>query len=350
VKKIRRNIMIVVVILLVVLFFSLKNEFLDVINVLQNVNITWLLVAIICLFFYFLFGALVLQKMIHALGNYQYSFFKALRMNLLGLFFNGITPSSSGGQPFQIYLMSQEGIDPRKGSCISIQYTILFQIALLIVAFLSIIFNYLFEFFPDIPFVKQLLVIGLIIHSAVVVILLGVSFFPIINRSVIRFVVFLLSKLHLIKDRKKTTKRITEYLNEFYASAKELFKNRKLVIVGIIYQVVSLLFFYSIPLFLMYSIGHTDTMWLLPVIIGTSYVNVIGAFIPSPGGAGGFEFAFLKFFGYYFTGPILTTVMLLWRFVTYYLVLLVGGCVLIFYKNGNKEVLPEILEDDKNRG
>jgi hypothetical protein len=63
---------------------------------------------------------------------------------------------------------------------------------------------------------------------------------------------------------------------------------------------------------------------------------LIGAFVPIPGGSGGIEFAFASFFGFYITGSTLMAMLLIWRFITYYLSILAGGLVLIFNRNGEE--------------
>jgi uncharacterized membrane protein YbhN (UPF0104 family) len=63
---------------------------------------------------------------------------------------------------------------------------------------------------------------------------------------------------------------------------------------------------------------------------------LIGAFVPIPGGSGGIEYAFVAFFGFYITGSTLMAMLLIWRFITYYLSLLIGGLVIIFNRDGGK--------------
>ena len=54
----------------------------------------------------------------------------------------------------------------------------------------------------------------------------------------------------------------------------------------------------------------------------------MGSFIPLPGGTGGLEYGFVSFFGNFLTGGKLTTLMLLWRFITYYLIMILGAIAL----------------------
>ena len=55
---------------------------------------------------------------------------------------------------------------------------------------------------------------------------------------------------------------------------------------------------------------------------------LIGSFIPIPGATGGIEYAFTQFYGVFILGANLTLVMLLWRFLTYYVGVTIGGILL----------------------
>ena len=55
---------------------------------------------------------------------------------------------------------------------------------------------------------------------------------------------------------------------------------------------------------------------------------LISSFVPLPGATGGIEYAFMSFFGYFITKPTISTVMILWRFMTYYLGILLGAIAL----------------------
>jgi uncharacterized protein (TIRG00374 family) len=64
---------------------------------------------------------------------------------------------------------------------------------------------------------------------------------------------------------------------------------------------------------------------------------LIGVFVPIPGGAGGIEYAFVAFFGFYLTRSPLMALLLMWRFVTYYFAILVGGLLIVFSKGRDKK-------------
>ena len=60
-------------------------------------------------------------------------------------------------------------------------------------------------------------------------------------------------------------------------------------------------------------------------IVASAYVMLMGSFVPIPGGSGGLEYGFIAFFGNFLVGSKLTAIMLIWRFITYYLGMIVGA-------------------------
>ena len=73
-------------------------------------------------------------------------------------------------------------------------------------------------------------------------------------------------------------------------------------------------------------------------IITTAYIMVSGSFIPLPGGTGGLEYSFVSFFGNFITGSKLTALMIIWRFITYYLGMIIGGVMLNIGKKEKENV------------
>ena len=92
---------------------------------------------------------------------------------------------------------------------------------------------------------------------------------------------------------------------------------------------IGLAFLYLTPLTVAYALGDFSSMNILLTIIASAYVMLIGAFVPIPGGSGGIELAFANFFGFFITGSTLMALLLIWRFITYYFTIIIGGIVLI---------------------
>ena len=90
-KNLKKNTILIFLITLLVLFFLLKDDFKNIMNQLVNVNIWWLLLAILSFSFYILCKSESLR--IVAVKNDQtFTYKQSLLQNLIVHFFNGITP------------------------------------------------------------------------------------------------------------------------------------------------------------------------------------------------------------------------------------------------------------------
>ena len=78
----------------------------------------------------------------------------------------------------------------------------------------------------------------------------------------------------------------------------------------------------------MCSMGNTTAFTPGVAIVTSAYIMIIGSFVPIPGGTGGLEFGFIQFYGNFVTGSLLSAMMLVWRFITYYFGLIVGAIAL----------------------
>ena len=121
---------------------------------------------------------------------------------------------------------------------------------------------------------------------------------------------------------------MNNHIETFHKGALILLKNKKNFIKTIIYNLIGLTLIYMVPVLILYGLGNYNTLSQYNSIVASAHVMLIGAFIPIPGATGGLEYAFTQFYGVFITGTQLTLVMLLWRFLTYYLGVIIGGILL----------------------
>lgn len=89
-------------------------------------------------------------------------------------------------------------------------------------------------------------------------------------------------------------------------------------------MVIRTVLIYSLPFFI-YCVfnGYAPELYGTFFVMGV-LVDLASSFIPLPGGTGMNEVSFLAIFAPYFTGGSIVWAMLLWRFFTYYLYLILG--------------------------
>ena len=119
-SKIIINLIIIFVVLSLVLYFSLKDNYQEIIDNIKNMNIIWLIISIIILIISRIFSAVSSYQMTKA-NDHHVSFLRAIQINLIIPFFHGVTPFAGGGQPMEIYYLHNEKIPLGKSTNIVLQ-------------------------------------------------------------------------------------------------------------------------------------------------------------------------------------------------------------------------------------
>ena len=153
-KKYRINIIILVIVSFIVVFFTLKDDFYGAMNYMKNMNYAWILVAALFMLFNIYFQSLSQYRFLKEIDpNYKFSF--CFRLMCMTIFFNAITPFSSGGQPFQMYILNKEGIKVSDSLNALIQHFITYQFGLIFMSTVAIILNKIFNILPDALLLKK---------------------------------------------------------------------------------------------------------------------------------------------------------------------------------------------------
>lgn len=318
------SIAVLIIVTIIVLYWQLKDNYTEIIAGILDANKLWLLAAIGCIVLYWIFKAHIFYSFTKKFKS-DYTYRKAFKLQLVTNFFNGITPFSSGGQPFQVYALKKQGVELTAATSIIIENFIVYQIALVTLGIISIIANSIFHFFNNASILTALVTLGFIINTLVIVGLFIIAFAKKLNKFIVNKFIKILAKVRIVKDEKKTTENWNNYVNDFHAGAKVLISDKKFFASAIFDAFLALTCEYMVPLFIFYSIGDYTSVTPIVAIITSAYVMLVGSFVPIPGGAGGLEYGFNNFYGNFITGSSLGVIMILWRVVTYYFGLIIGA-------------------------
>lgn len=328
-KKYKLNIFILVIVSILVMFLIMKDNFYEIINNLINVDIILLLIAIIFMFLNVLFQSFSMHLYLKEIDS-KYKFKDTLSLMISTLFFNAITPFSSGGQPFQIIALKHQGIKVTDSGNAILQNFLSYQLSLIIVGTITIILNKFLDIIPSTTILKNVVIIGYIVNISVLLIMTFLGKAKKANTKIFEKIFDFIFGFKFIKNRQNLRETAINKINDFYDRSKYFSKNKKIFITSIFYNMLSLAFLYSISLFVFLSVDKLSLINLLDSIVCSSYTFFIGSFVPVPGGTGGLEYSFMQFFKGLSSNSIISTSMILWRFVTYYLPMIVGAIFLIF--------------------
>jgi len=321
VKSVKRNVTIVIAIVLIILFFSFRNEFNSILQQLQKVDIRFLLLSVFCIIVFWMLESMALGTFVRKSDD-DYTYLFSFGMTLATQFFNGITPFSSGGQPMQIYYMRRKNIGIHTATNICIQNLIVHQIALVCINIIVIIYQSTDGQLANAAN-QKIMWLGFGVNFAILLAFYAVSYMPKFNYFVSNIILEFLHKIRIVKDVHKQRRKLENFIEEYYISTENLLNNKMDFLLGILYSFLKLIAFNSIVYFVIRSTGISGISYITAMMSSVSVISV-AAVIPSPGASGGAEYAFLMFFGVYMVKTEVIAIMLVWRFVTYYLGLIVG--------------------------
>ena len=317
--NLKKNTIFLLLITIIILYILLKDDFGDIIKAFEKIKVAYILLAIIIYFIVIFIKSYIDYKITN--DKEKISLKEAIKHCLITQFFNGITPFSTGGQPMEIYMLTEHGISLTKATNQTVQSFIFYQIALVICGIVAVCYNYFFHIFPKNILLKKIVLLGFVINIAVVILLISISYSKKVTKRISKIVIFLAKKFHIKINEKEMDKKF----NNFYNGFQELKERKGLFVLGITFNIISLVLLYTIPLIITYSMGDHTSLTMMKSITASAYVYVIGSFVPIPGASGGIEYGFTQFYGNFISLDKISAVLIIWRSITYYLGIIIGG-------------------------
>ncbi len=323
-KNLKGKSLLVFLLTIFMLVFILKDDFSGVINIIKMANLLWIIVAILVYYFGLFVQAISLKLIINQYNKY-YSLLKAFKLNIIVKFFNGITPLASGGQPVQIYELHTDKIKLVDATSIVMGNYLIYQITLILLSIICYIINLIFNIVEFTPTLTILFCLGFVFNFVILLFTYVVGSSKNISKWAAVIITNLLVWLKIVKDSKKIISNLEKTWSEIYNSF-EFLKNNKIIIVkSFILQFIGICITFTTTLFIFKALNFSSSISLLECIVVSTFVFISGSFIPIPGGTGGVEYVFFEFFGYFIVGASLMSILLIWRFITFILPVLLGG-------------------------
>ena len=102
----------------------------QIVDAIASANIWWLVGIMGIMVVSYLLDGLVLYVFAR-LYTRRYHFYQGCVVGLIGAFYNNVTPSASGGQPMQAYIMKTQGLEISNAASIMVMWFICYQISLI---------------------------------------------------------------------------------------------------------------------------------------------------------------------------------------------------------------------------
>lgn len=298
-----------------------------VVQTLKQINILILVIMAFWGLLPFMIHGLILKLMAsHMCPKYKYrdGFVNAL----IGGFMSGVTPSSTGGQFAQSYTFKKQGLKGSHGAGIIWLDFFLYSITLVVIALLLFFTN-----FSEFAHSSITLVFGLgLLINLVIIVLLGLMVFkPNVYRKLMHFIFHLTEKLKWVKQKEKMLHAWDQILEHFYQAQSVITENRSMLWQLFGLNALKILVYFATPLVIGFLL-NLEIKWnmIVELIALASFVTIANTFVPLPGAAGATESLFVLTFSTVLGKASAASIMILWRFFSFYLILIIGG--FLFFK------------------
>ena len=317
--------------ILVITFFTLhfifqEQELHEIIRDLKGASPRWIFLGACAAVLFVAGEASIIHYMLRVLEQ-KTSFLRCLKYSFVGFFFSYITPSSTGGQPMQMYHMKKDKIKIGYSTLIMLLITIAYKSVLVLMALGFLIFNFdvVKQYAGD---MKWLIVLGFGLNLSFIAALLLIFIKPIWARALGIKTVDLLTKIRIIKKRNKEkyTEKLIRICDTYAMGADYIKRNLSVVFNVFAITAVQRIFLFGITWIVYRAYGLNSTSFTdiltLQILIGVAV-----EMLPLPGAAGISEGCFLLTFTEIFGTELVKPALLISRGLTFYLILILGAAV-----------------------
>ena len=330
IKKILKyalNIALILVITLLTLHLIFKEQELpEIIRDLKSADKRWIAGGAAAVVAFVAGESVIIHYMLRVLEQ-KTSFFRCLKYSFIGFFFSYITPSSTGGQPMQMYHMKKDKIKIGYSTLIMLLITIAYKSVLILLALGFLIFNFgtVEQYAGD---MKWLIVLGFVLNLSFIALLLLVFLKPIWARALGIKTVGLLSKLRVIKrkNKDKYTEKVIRICDTYAMGADYIKKNIAVVFKIFVLTALQRICLFSVTWIVYKAYGLSGTRFI-DILTLQIIIAVAVEMLPLPGAAGISEGCFLLTFTEIFGEELVKPALLINRGLTFYLILLIGAAV-----------------------
>ena len=311
--------------MLITSYFIFKDQSLsNLIEIVKNVNPFYIILGLCMMFLFVGCEAMNTFSILRALGQ-KVSYSKCLGFAFVGFYFSSITPSSSGGQPAQMFYMTKANINLSYSSLNLLIITVIYQIVMMLYGGVMFLLNHEF-ILTNAHGIKYFLMFSVTINLFLTVAILLAMFSKKFIYQLIHHVTKWLAALHLLKDVNRTREQL-ELLVQEYTKGAEYIKTQPLLMSKILLTTtIQLTASYLVPYFV-YKAFYLDEYTLLQILSLQSLVSLAVSSIPLPGAVGASENAFMSTFKLFFASNLIIPAMLLCRGISFYAFLVISGMI-----------------------
>ena len=313
----------ILVTLLIVLVVGISGqEMSGAMNALRSIGPVWVMACLLAWAVSVLCDAVSIRFYLRRQG-YRISLLYAGYVAIAGNYYSNVTPGATGGQPMQIYYLSKKGVPIGIGtSALIVQF---FSFQFMLAVWGTVLWIAFRDFIAEqVGGNTWILVVGYGYNIFSVGIILLMALNRRIVWFIIRLIIRLLTKLRIVKDPEAQLVRWQDHLETFHTSIMTLGRAPASLVVMLVSASVKLFSLMAVIAFV-YHAFHMQGAALGELIALGVMLYTSAAYTPLPGASGAQEGIFSLYFAQIFPDGVRLMALLLWRFFTYYISLIVGA-------------------------
>lgn len=297
---------------------------------LRQVRVIFLVLGVSMIALSWWFDTIRLVVLSRSLGR-RLSLAGAFRITMMSSFMAGVTPFDTGGEPLKVYLLHREGVPLGEGAAIvalgallhATSRLLLFLVAPLMALATGVAWAAL-------PGVKAALGVGLFIY----LVFLGIMVASLVRPEIATNLAARICASRVVRKfisertREEIVRRVATHVQEFRDGVLRFSSMRLHAGVAGLLSVGYWLSLTLVPFLVLSGVGVAVSY---PAAFATSMsLYLVMAYVPTPGASGGAEIGSAALFATMIPSRLIGVFVLLWRLVTFYLTMAVGGLFIAF--------------------
>ena len=280
--------------------------------------------GLLCMGLYLYCGGSSAAVLFHGMGQ-RMGPLRRLKYHLIEFFFSAITPSSSGGQPFELLFMRTDGYRAAEATVVLLVVAVLFKIAMLVLFFLLYFLNFAF-LHAQAGGIWFLFLLGAALNIAVIAVIVMALYAQKAMRRLCSWCLRLLARLHIVKRPEAAQEKLDSWLASFHDCAGFMREHPWPVVKSFCIVLFQRVLYLLIPWCVYEAMGLSGvTVWQMMGLQLLLSVSV--EMMPLPGAVGVSESVSLVLYDAIFGAQFRYPAVILTRGISYYLPLLISGVV-----------------------
>ena len=257
--------------------------------------------------------------------GHKTSYRRCLGYSFVGFYVSSITPSSTGGQPAQVYYMSRDNIPAAHGALNMMLIAVCYQVTVVGYA-LAVVLSH-FSLVTNLGNGLMLLLLyGTLVNGALTAGMLCLMFLPNAARKLTGGVLGLLVRVRLVRNEAAAREKLERQLAEYRRGAECVKANPGLVPVLLGLTFLQLTALFAVPVMVYYAFGLTGSS-AVSIICTQALVTLAVSNLPLPGAVGASEGGFVAAMTLFFGSSLVTPAVLISRGISFYTFLVLSGVI-----------------------